>query len=74
MANNRRKMFDMAKAEGYELKSTNGSHYKFQNEDGKVLIIPFHSQEVTTGMIKRVERDIERNKCSPTTKKLKRSK
>lgn len=65
MANNRSKMFDMAKKEGYALKSTKGSHYKFENEHGMVLIIPFHSHEVTTGMIRRVERDIESNKRRP---------
>ena len=65
MANNRRQLFELAKAEGYELKSAKGSHYKFENEHGMVLIIPFHSHEVTTGMIRRVERDIESNKRRP---------
>lgn len=65
MANNRRQLFELAKAEGYELKSAKGSHYKFENEHGMVLIIPFHSHEVTTGMIRRVERDIRSNKCRP---------
>lgn len=65
MANNRKQLFDLAKKEGYVLKSTRGSHYKYENEEGMVLIIPFHSGEITTGMIKRVERDIRSNKCRP---------
>lgn len=74
MSNNRKQLFDMAKQEGYVLKSTKGSHYKFENEHGMVLIIPFHSHEITTGMTHRIEKDIERNKCSVTNKKLKREK
>lgn len=74
MANNRNRMFDLAKENGYERKRVNGSHYVYQNEDGKILVIPFHSHEVTTGMIRKIERDIERNKCSVTNKRLKREK
>lgn len=65
MANNRNKMFDLAKKEGYTLKRTKGSHYIYENEDGNILVIPFHSGEVTTGMIKKVEKDIRSNKCRP---------
>lgn len=65
MANNRNKMFDLAKKEGYTLKRTKGSHYIYENEDGNILVIPFHSGEVTTGMIKKVEKDIMSNKCRP---------
>lgn len=65
MANNRNKMFDLAKKEGYILKRTKGSHYIYENEDGNILVIPFHSGEVTTGMIKKVEKDIRSNKCRP---------
>ena len=74
MANNRNKMFDLAKENGYERKRVNGSHYVYQNEDGKILVIPVHRHEVTTGTIRKIERDIERNKCSVTTRKLKREK
>lgn len=74
MANNRNKMFELAKQEGYTLKRTKGSHYIYENEEGMILVIPFHSGEVTTGMIRKIERDIERNKCSVTTRKLKREK
>lgn len=65
MANNRSKMFELAKKEGYTLKRTKGSHYIYENEEGMILVIPFHSHEVTTGMIRRVERDIESNKRRP---------
>ena len=65
MANNRSKMFELAKKEGYTLKRTKGSHYIYENEEGMILVIPFHSHEVTTGMIRRVERDIENNKRRP---------
>ena len=65
MSNNRKQLFDMAKQEGYTLKRTKGSHYIYENEEGMILVIPFHSHEVTTGMIRRVERDIESNKRRP---------
>ena len=74
MSNNRNKMFDMAKQEGYTLKRCKGSHYIYENEDNKILVIPFHSGEVTSGMINKVKKDIERNKCSVTNKRLKREK
>ena len=65
MSNNRKQLFDMAKQEGYTLKRCKGSHYIYENEEGMILVIPFHSHEVTTGMIRRVERDIESNKRRP---------
>lgn len=74
MSNNRDKMFDLVKEEGYVLKSTKGSHYKFEDKNGMIVVVPFHSREVTKGMIKKIERDIERNKCRQTTQKLKREK
>lgn len=74
MANNRSKMFELAKKEGYTLKSCKGSHYKFEDKNGMIVVVPFHSKEVTKGMIKKIERDIERNKCRQTTQKLKREK
>lgn len=68
MANNRRKMFDLAKEEGYTLKRTSGSHYIYSDEHGNILVIPFHSHEVTTGMIRKVEKDIRSNKLKQTKK------
>ena len=65
MSNNRNKMFDLAKKEGYTLKRTKGSHYIYSDEHGNILVIPFHSGEVTTGMIKKVEKDIRSNKRRP---------
>lgn len=65
MANNRNKMFDLAKKEGYTLKRTKGSHYIYENEHGNILVIPFHSHEVTTGMIRKIEKDIRTNKSRP---------
>lgn len=65
MSNNRNKMFDLAKKEGYTLKRTSGSHYIYENEEGMILVIPFHSREVTTGMIHRIEKDIRSNKNRP---------
>lgn len=68
MANNRNKLFELAKKEGYTLKRTSGSHYIYENEEGMILVIPFHSREITTGMIKRVEKDISSNKRRPKRK------
>lgn len=74
MATNRRKLFKLAEENGYKFKSCNGSHYKYEDENGQILIIPFNSIEVTKGMIHKVEKDIERNKCRTTNKRLKRNK
>lgn len=62
MANNRNRLFDLARENGYKFKRQTGSHVIFTNDSGKIVVIPFHSHEITTGMIKKIEKDIRNNK------------
>ena len=43
MANNRRKMIELAEENGYKFKSQKGSHRKYQDDEGNILIIPITS-------------------------------
>ena len=72
MANNRRKMIELAEENGYKFKSQKGSHRKYQDDEGNILIIPITSVEVTTGMVHKIERDI-RNNATRKTQRLKRN-
>lgn len=62
MCNNRNKLFDLAKENGYSFKRQSGSHRIYEDKNGNILVIPFHSGEITTGLTKKIERDIRNNK------------
>lgn len=62
MATGRNKLFELAKENGYSLKRTKGGHKIYEDKNGNILVIPFNSTEVTTGMAKKIERDIRNNK------------
>jgi predicted RNA binding protein YcfA (HicA-like mRNA interferase family) len=36
-----------------------GSHIKFQHEDGRVVIIPFHNDDLGRGLIRKILKEIK---------------
>lgn len=46
-----REMIKLLKKNGFKKVSQNGSHVKMKNEEnGKIVIIPFHAKELKKGM------------------------
>lgn len=44
---------------GYELKSVEGSHHKYENADGKVVIIPKHSKDLGKGLSIAIQKRVD---------------
>jgi predicted RNA binding protein YcfA (HicA-like mRNA interferase family) len=54
----RKELIDLAQDNGYVFKSQKGSHMKFENEDGKVVIIPMHNGDCGTGLSHVIQKQI----------------
>ena len=54
----RKELIELAQDNGYVFKSQRGSHMKFENEDGKVVIVPIHSNDCGIGLSHVIQKQI----------------
>ena len=54
----RKELIELAQNNGYVFKSQRGSHMKFENEDGKVVIVPIHSNDCGIGLSHVIQKQI----------------
>jgi predicted RNA binding protein YcfA (HicA-like mRNA interferase family) len=54
----RKELIDLALDNGYVFKSQKGSHMKFENEDGKVVIVPMHNGDCGIGLSYAIQKQI----------------
>ena len=56
----RKELQRFARMNGYEFKSQCGSHRKYENENGEVVIIPIHSNDIGKGLSTKIQKNILR--------------
>ncbi len=54
----RTELEEMAIANGFKLKRINGSHHIYENAEGKVTVIPFHSTDIGIGLSCAIQKQI----------------
>lgn len=55
---NRHELEELALANGFRLKRVNGSHYIYENAEGKVTVIPMHSYDIGLGLSYAIQKQI----------------
>ena len=54
----RHELEELALANGFRLKRINGSHHIYENEDGRVTVIPMHSYDIGLGLSRAIQKQI----------------
>ena len=54
----RHELEELALANGFKLKRTTGSHYIYENTEGKVTVIPMHSYDIGLGLSRAIQKQI----------------
>ena len=54
----RHELEELALANGFKLKRTTGSHYIYENAEGKVTVIPMHSTDIGLGLSHAIQKQI----------------
>lgn len=58
---NRNELRDLVIRNGYKFKSQNGSHRKYENAEGQIVIIPIHAYDIGKGLSCKIQKEIFKN-------------
>ena len=49
---------------GYAFKSQTGSHRKYEDEDGNVVIVPIHAEDIGKGLSYKIQKEMQNKACN----------